>query len=429
MFELRIPLKQKVGLQFPSTLKDNLLKKLSLITGLFLILLTACGDQNSNHPAQNSEQNELQDSSKSLKPNNRYFKRSGSLSSFKWAPTTYKSTFLYDVTYYIPEKIKDSSNVKSLIFMHGGGSSTMTREGSLEVSLRYKNYVKQIADELGMIVVLPSASGLNWGGHTYYMLKELAALMRRELKLDANNIGLTGHSMGGMGITRSAVFLGDEFAYFVPVASGTDERQIVEEHVNKSFNTPYVQLQGLKDHFEVFVTRNKAQEKLVHELEAKYGEKSKYEMIFYDGDHQMNTRLWIDTIKRLQQSPRDLFQKKLYGVLRTNANFYVENNIRFFQGSASRYFWVSVSEADYSKVESVNFRASIENNRIEINFAKRPEQFKKIKVSLSKKMINFAEEVTISVDGRETIYKPRSKGIVSISDQEFEFDDFVEIDL
>lgn len=76
--------------------------------------------------------------------------------------------------------------------------------------------------------------------------------------------------MGGMGITRIYSWLIDEFAYFIPQASGLEERYQNGPYLNKTFNVPYVQLQGRKDHFRTFITRCESHLKLTKELEVIY---------------------------------------------------------------------------------------------------------------------------------------------------------------
>ena len=200
-----------------------------------------------------------------------HFKTTGSIQSFQWAPERYNSDFRYDVVYYIPESLKEAQNVKTLIFMHGGGSSTMDRAGSLKTVMIYMSDMVRLANETQSIVVMPSANGLNWGGHTVGMIRDLNQLMRKELDVDHNNMGLGGHSMGGMGIGRSYQWLADEFSYFLPTAAGIDPRNQAEVNTSKFFNTPYVHLQGLKDHFQTFVEWCQALTKNVADLETKYG--------------------------------------------------------------------------------------------------------------------------------------------------------------
>jgi Poly(3-hydroxybutyrate) depolymerase len=110
------------------------------------------------------------------------FTQKGSVDQFQWTPDYYTTGFKYDVFYYIPKKLKQTKDANSLIFLHGGGQSTMTRAGSARVAKSYIDDLKSIADQLGFIIVAPSGSGLNWGGHMRGMLPELAKLMSKSYK-------------------------------------------------------------------------------------------------------------------------------------------------------------------------------------------------------------------------------------------------------
>ena len=366
-----------------------------------------------------------------IKSEAQYFKTTGAISQFTWAPEDYQSDFRYDVLYYIPDSIKDIENAKSMIFMHGGGDSTLTREGALKVANLYMSTdVSRLANELNMIVVIPSVTGLNWGGHTPYMLRKLATLMRHELNIDQNQLGLSGHSMGGMGITRSYSAMVDEFAYFVPQSAGMDQSIQTEQHLNKMFNVPYIHIQGLHDDFQIFIERCNDQLKAMQGIEAKYQSKSQFELIYYDGTHQPNYRLWADTIIRLQKTaPRDIYQKTLYGNIMSNATFYTENNIRFFQGSLDRYFWIRVLKTDLSQSDFLDFKATVVDNRIDINYEKKPERIKSIQVGISKKMVDL-NNYQVFVNGilidRATHLAP---SILPDADPNFQFDEALNIDL
>lgn len=359
-----------------------------------------------------------------------YFKTIGTSSSFKWAPASYNSDFKYDVMYYIPESLRDAKEVKTLIFMHGGGSSTLTREGSLEVAKRYVGDMLNLARKTQSIVVIPSASGLNWGGHTIGMIRELNQLMRKELNVDHNNMGLSGHSMGGMGIGRSYQFLADEFAYFIPTASGIDPRNQAEFNINKFFNTPYVQLQGLKDHFQDFVKWGQALTVKNAEIEAKYGSKSKLSVIFYNGPHNYDFNLLADTLTRLQASPRNLYQNVLYGSLYYNNNFYTENNIQFHQGSSSRYFWVEMIEASGTTPERLDFRAEVKNNIIMLDILSMPKNIKKLRLHLSKKMFRADKQIELilnQVPAGKTMLQDYP--YVNVIDRAYAFEDYLDVEL
>ncbi len=133
----------------------------------------------------------------------------GSVDSFQWAPERYANDFKYDIFYYIPKNLDPNTKSGALIFTHGGGESTMDRAGSIHAVNLYMADLKRMADELGIIVVLPSANGLNWGGHTRGLMRDLGRLMRKELNIDVNRLGVSGHSMGGMGITRNYLWTAD----------------------------------------------------------------------------------------------------------------------------------------------------------------------------------------------------------------------------
>lgn len=365
-----------------------------------------------------------------VKSRAKYFTTTGKVSRFDWAPARYQSQFTYDVLYYIPASLKDDEEAKVLIFMHGGGQSTQTRLGSFNTAMSYMNStLVKLANDLRTIVVVPSASGLNWGGHTDGMIRDLSHLVRRELSIDHNNIGLSGHSMGGMGIGRNYIWLADEFAYFVPMAAGIDEVQQTEHHLNKVFNVPYVHLQGRNDHFKIFIERCLEQEKRTAVLEDKYGSKSLLEIIFYDGGHNHDYELMKTTIDRLQKKPRNLFQRKLYGSLAYNDNFYVENNIRFHKTSSSRYFWVEIAEADGAP-EKLNFEAKIINNIIKIDFDKTPSSIKRVRINLSKKLLRADKKINLFVNGKLVESRMmKDQTYVDVIDHAYEFEDFMEFDL
>lgn len=362
-------------------------------------------------------------------PNAKHFRTTGMVEMFQWAPERYQSDFRYDVLYYIPDSLRDQENVKTLIFMHGGGSSTVTREGSLKTA---RNYMApdmvRLANELQMVVVVPSASGLNWGGHTVGMIRDLNHLMRKELMVNHNNMGLAGHSMGGMGIGRSFPWLADEFAYFMPMASGINPSHQHEEHLNKVFNVPYVHLQGLNDHFKDFVTHGQEQTKRTLVLEEQYNTKSMLEIIYYNGAHNYDYTLMKTTMERLQSNPRNIYQRTLYGSLLYNNNYYTENNITFHQGSNDRYFWVEMTEASGPKPERLDFRATTMNNIIKIDFLQQPVNIHRVRVHLSKKMFVSWKQIELIVNGKLIGKKMlQDQPYVNTTDHGFAFEDYIDI--
>jgi hypothetical protein len=362
-----------------------------------------------------------------------FFDTVGSIKSFSWAPSRYQNEFRYDIFYYIPESLKDEKNVPALIFNHGGGSSTMNREGSIRAVNLYINDLKRLADELKIIVVLPSANGLNWGGHTRGLVRDLARLIRKDLDVDANRIGLSGHSMGGMGITRSYLWVADELAFFLPMAAGMDVNHQSEEHLNKVFNVPYIHLQGRRDHFEIFITRCEEQLRRTKELELKYNQFSMFDMVFYEGSHNYDYELFKSKVNRLMGTfPRDLYQKELWGSLHTVQSTNTENGIAYDYDSENRYFWIEARETDLTISERIDFHAKIDQQNVLIDLKSVPKQSKVLRVYLSSKMIDLSLPVEVYVNGlmkERRIPRDLNEKITDSHDPGFLFDDFIDITL
>ena len=360
-----------------------------------------------------------------------YFNTIGSVASFSWAPERYQNEFRYDIFYYIPESIKEEKNVPALIFNHGGGSSTMNREGSIRAVNLYIKDLMRLADELKMIVVLPSANGLNWGGHTRGLVRDLARLVRKDLEVDVNRMGLSGHSMGGMGITRSYLWVADEFSFFLPMAAGMDVNHQTEEHLNKVFNIPYIHLQGKGDHFEIFITRCEEQLRRTKELELKYNQFSMLDMVFYEGSHNYNYELFKSKVNRMMGAfPRDLFQKELWGSLHTVKSVNTENGIAYDYDSEARYFWVEARESDLSLAERIDFHAKIEGQKIFIDLKEIPKQTRSLRVYLSSKMIDLSQPIEVYLNGSliETRIPREMTNLISDPhDPGFVFDDFIDL--
>ena len=347
-----------------------------------------------------------------IKPDAIHFKKSGSLESFQWAPDDYSeplhpNPFRYDIFYYIPTSIQNHQKVKSLVFNHGGGASTKTREGSIQSVQNYTTDLMKLADELGFVAILPSANGLNWGGHTVPMLQSLLKLMRKELDLDPDRIGLSGHSMGGMGITRSYLWLADQFAFFMPQAAGVAfenfKSQIsIDEHLNKAFNVAYIHLQGTRDHFKQFIERAHKHSSEMQSLEISYGRKSRFDLHLYDTNHQYKLDVFRDRLEQAFQKKRDLYQKNLYGSLHLHTASLAENGIRFRYRGSPRYFWVQGITHGKNNSERLNFRTKIQNNRIMVDLEPAEGfsiQCQKLKLYLRQGMVDLKSKVYVYING------------------------------
>jgi len=321
----------------------------------------------------------------------------GSVQTVKYKPVNSPLNFDYDIQYYIPSSLKGKNNLNTLVFLHGGGQSTMTREGSLNVTKMYMNDLKTVADALGIILIMPSGSGNNWGGHMISLLRDLNQTIRAELPVNSDKIALSGHSMGGMGITRSAHWLTDEYAFFMPTAAGMDEKHQTEANLRPYMNMKYYHMQGLQDHFKVFITRCENQQRAIDELERKYNVKTGFELEFYNGSHNYPKETYQERLKTMfKETSRNLYQSELHGMVHNRKEIISKpDTIDWYLAYPDRYFWLEALE--YSAVKDlVWLDGKIENNMIEI---KSTTGLKKLRVYLSSKMVNLQQTVKIMVNG------------------------------
>ncbi len=337
-----------------------------------------------------------------LPPTSAFLSLKGVPSYSIWAPKAYTTGFTYDVVYYIPSTIDLKVPNKVLVMLHGGGTSTLTRLGSLEVTTRYIKPFVKLANELNVIVVWPSASGLNWGDHMRFMLKELNAEIKSKVNVNSNYIALAGHSMGGMGITRSAHWLASEYNFIMPLAAGMDERHQSENNLWTNFNTIYFHINGLKDDFTEFQTRALNEQKAMQALEAKYQKKSGYRLEFHEGGHQMDMPLVTARMKALFTMPRNLYQKELFGSFLYVDTITSEREFTYNRKPTSEYFWLEVKEWDPAILPTeairVDVHAKIVGNLIDIKLSTE-HKIKTLRVYLTHRLVDLSLPVFVQVNG------------------------------
>jgi acetyl esterase/lipase len=297
--------------------------------------------------------------------------------------------FNFEIYYYIPQHLRGKSNIKSLVCLHGGGKSTQTRIRSLTVIREsYFSDLKKIADAQDFALIFPSGSGKNWGRHLRKYLKTLNSKLRRELPVDPDRIGLGGHSMGAMGITRNAHVLGDEYAFILAIAGGMDPKLVQSKYLRRYFNLNYVHMVGKEDHFKEFVPHTQNQEQAVRLLEEELGQKSGYSAVYYEGGHNMPFPLTTQYIDFLFGSTvRDLAPKKLIGNLR---------GVNGQERLTSRYFWLEAVE--YSKENTaIDLIAEVNENIVNIEIK---EGVSILRVHLDCLPINLSNRFEVKINGR-----------------------------
>lgn len=324
----------------------------------------------------------------------------GSKELVKFRPESSPLDFEYDVLYYIPKDLEGKADIKTLVFLHGGGQSTATRSSSLSVAKMYSTDIFSIADSLGVAAIVPSGSGLNWGGHTISFLEDLNRAIAKTPNFDRNAIGLSGHSMGGMAITRSGMWLADEYAFQMPIAAGMDEKYIKPKYLRPFFDMTYVHLQGLNDHFQIFVQRCEKQAETIDQMEVDQKRDSGFEMIFYEGGHNYNYSQIKSLYRQLFSEVKRKANIKSISGLMYNVNKTMTDQwsygIEYYKGPRNKYFWLEGLE--FKKKETLmEVSGKIEGNNI---LVKADQNIKKLRVYLSKKTTSLSEKINLKVNGK-----------------------------
>ncbi len=364
-------------------------------------------------------------------PETTHFDKINQLGSFSWVPARYESAdFKYNIFYYIPKVVLLNPHPATLIFLHGGGNSTLTRAGSMASVHSYLPVLKDIADKLGVVIIAPSSNGLNWGSHTRGLIRELVTLVRTELNVDPNKIGVAGHSMGGMGITRNFNWTSDEVAFYLPISSGMNINLQSEFHLNKAFNVSYTQLLGKYDDFVKFIDWGSEQLKRTKSLELKYKKNSMFKFIVFNGGHNLDPFQFSSQLRNFLKINRNLYQKELWGSFHTLKEKLTENNISYDYDSEARYFWMELTDIDLSNSEITNFYSKIEGQKILIFMPLVPRFSHGLKIYLHSSMINLNQEIKIIFNGIEVMRRDPKIGNLRNMDSKdpgFNFEDVIEI--
>lgn len=420
------------------TQKTQIISKILLLSILSLNL--SCANHSDDpKPAPptitDSKPSVDQDALAPIQKTNKLFKKLGETDKFEWVPSGYQQGFVYDIYYYIPSSIKNTKNSPALVFMHGGGQSTLTREGANRAVNLYIKDVIAASEKYKFIAVLPSSNGLNWGGHTERLMVELSKLMRANLNFDTNRLGLSGHSMGGMGITRTFTQMVNDFSFVNSISSAMDDKLQDVNRLNKMYNMKYSHQLGTQDEFDIFITRTKILEANVKKMEQDYGKPSLFEMEWFDDGHVYGAAQ-TKKLESLFKGQRNIFQNELYGLISFNNVMITENNIKFTVFGSKRYLWVENIPAGVA--DGFNFQAKAKNNRIDFSFDKDAygvdiyPKSKKFKLYLSAKLFDLSKEISI-YDGGYFVakYKPvlasaRKPGLMDKDDANTAYDDIFE---
>jgi hypothetical protein len=343
---------------------------------------------------------------RNLKPTktSKVFKTRGSIASFVYEPKTYRER--HKIFYYVPETfnfVRYPAGIPALVFLHGGGLSTSTHEGAERVASSYFRDLLPIIKDLEMIAIFPSSS-VGWGNNTRMLLRELNPIVRSELPVDPDRMVLSGHSMGGMGITRQAHHLIDQFSSFLPMAAGMQRWARKPRNLATYFDTTFVHINGENDHFRSFKRRSLRVEEKISKLESAFGIKSGYELFFHDGGHNYDKNLFKNQLQKLTQKKRNLYDKEIFPIADRFVDYQFRDQPKYKDFLSGTYKWLEVSKwhkTSNDPHEAIDYRARIEDNLIVLRMDKNAKKtIKELKIYLSDRMIDYSKQVFLMLNGR-----------------------------
>lgn len=317
--------------------------------------------------------------------------------------------------YYIPKSVDLKKPTTVVIYLHGGNSN-MDQSRSEEVAetlfwardgLGPKEGIKSIADASQFIVVMPTTT-TGWNEFTPFYMRELLTLIRKELNPNPNKIFLAGHSMGAMGISRSANKLGDEFAMFMPISGGFQPHLKTLEEVGPLFNTKVWVTAGLKYEFTDFLSWNYDFDTFIKEKSVtdhfKVGP-ADWTFEPHDLTHNPNIPFLTKKFEKFtKEVSRNLYRPHLFGkvwIAKTAPGYIVKNEMK-------KYFWLeALSFREMVGTEtsvSMSFRLYSEDNEINI-YLDRPVSFlydtkahlKEIRLHLSEQLFDFDQPLKVNL--------------------------------
>ncbi len=370
----------------------------------------------------------------------------GEVSSFNLS-----TTIEYDlrVQYYIPSSIDLTKldEVSSVIFLHGGGGSTGgLPDGALGVANTYINsFLRDFSEENQFISIVP-VSPLNWGWNTSFIVRDLAKYLKNVEGLNPNKIVVSGHSMGGMGLSRSSYLVIDQVAGVAPSASGVEVEKRQDWKISSYFNTIFKRQQGLNDHFEEFVTYSREEEAQINDLSALLNFDPNYRLYEHNGNHNLNASELGEQIREIASEGRNIYQKRLF------ANFYFSERRRdIFQWpnlhlhSLPTFFWLEALEFDdpnfdTDQVSTSTLIAEIKDQKIFLQDQFRRNKVNKLRIYLSNELLDLSKPIQIIYEDQDKSKKIGEKTIIirseskenikkHMQDASFEFDECIDVTL
>lgn len=311
--------------------------------------------------------------------------------------------FRYDILYYIPKRAKERKDLEVIVFLHGGGDSTTTRSTSMGSIEFYTKHMMKMARSLGVALVIPSATGLNWSNHTVSYLKEVRALIKSDMPVYDNRIGLVGHSMGAMAITRELPYLTDEFSFFLSMAGGAETKSTTQKMLKTYVNTSYTHFQGEADHIGSFVPRSIKQDQKVRALEIELNKEIDYNLVMHKGGHNFLDfkfdKLAKMLLDKIENKRINFYKKEVYGVLNPKEGTFLDeysNGNHYFVKRIDSSFWIKATKFS-SQSGNIAVEGKIENQNVDFILE---DGIKELRIYLSNRMLDTKKSVIVNINGK-----------------------------
>ena len=331
----------------------------------------------------------------------------GSVGMFKYTSPNDKTP--RTIVYYLPKSIANphdlNSKQKTLVFLHGGGASTMSDQGATDVAKMYIQDFINYSEEKKVLLIFPTSS-FGWNNPTSHFLRNFLKFSKAKIAINEDQLVLSGHSMGGMGITREYPKITDLFSGVLALSAGTQAHMLDEELIVPYLNgTPYTHINGDDDHFQEFKPRMLAFQAKLEAVEKKYNLKSKFKLIFRPGGHNYDLPQTLGELENLFQQPLNRFPKFFqarYEVFHFTASGH-DPEVNAIVDSA---FWVKLNGFDTkpsTEVESkgVYLMVKVEGQKVILTPKDDELNATSVSLTLSKELLDLKKTVEVSYDGKE----------------------------
>lgn len=335
------------------------------------------------------------------------------------------------VLYYIPDSIENPFDFEApsnvMIFLHGGGQTTVTEKIVQSVGMHYAQVMEMYSYHHQTIVILPTTT-FGWNAHTPYLMKELIQDLKKRIPVDPSRLVLAGHSMGGMGITREYTLLAPLFSGVLALSAGIQDESFSSEDLITPYlnQTPYIHLNGEQEGFKFFNPQMDKFKLELNAVESQYGIKSKFDYRMHDGGHFIALDPMTKALDELysEKSMQNYQQSKKSLFLRfTSVNFSKHETQPALRGEMDQAYWVSISgytRAQQDQALEYRARVQVVGQKITVTPTLNTLNPKNMTFELTSELLDLKQTVSVELNGKEIYSAPlpsSSRGVVHLTVQ------------